>query len=232
VQDLIRHQNPELLTSTLDIIVTSLTSATPGAVDPRPSDARRGSNPSETAKVEPLSDLLVTSEVAKLFHVSRETIHYWCRTGRLPSYRTAGGHRRFDSQVIRRILAEMDPGQPHGVLGLPPKLTDTRIDTASAVAPDGAALEGVADEADLYALEADPVTAAGDGEARNGSSALAVLERDSLRNDQGVHDSAGQYIARNGSGPEHARDDRAAEAGPADGNSDDARTETVDPRRR
>lgn len=158
VEDLLRDHDPEQLTATVDSIVTSLTSATPGAVDPRPSRSNGafGVAP-QTSRAEPLSDLLVTSEVAKLFHVSRETIHYWCRTGRLPSYRTAGGHRRFDSQVIRRILAEMDPGQPQGAVGLPPKLAENPVvETVEVSAP----VDANADEADLYgaALDAQPVT--------------------------------------------------------------------------
>lgn len=152
VHELLRDQDRENLTAAVDSIVTSLTTATPGAVDPRPRGSRRPLSAStETSRVEPLSDLLVTSEVAKLFHVSRETIHYWCRTGRLPSYRTAGGHRRFDSQVIRQILAEMDPGQPRGAVGLPPKLTSDVYATSGIAA----SADGTADEVDITATEAD-----------------------------------------------------------------------------
>ncbi len=153
-QDLLREQNRDDLTAAVDSIVTSLTAATPGAVDPRPSGSRGSMDAApQTSRAEPLSDLLVTSEVAKLFHVSRETIHYWCRTGRLPSYRTAGGHRRFDSQVIRRILAEMDPGQPRGAVGLPPKLTEV---AASPVETEVVSVADTgADEADVYAAEVD-----------------------------------------------------------------------------
>jgi excisionase family DNA binding protein len=162
VRDLVRTQDRDRLTAAVDSIVTSLTRATPGAVDPRPGGARpaSASTGSPTSRNEPLSDLLVTSEVAKLFHVSRETIHYWCRTGRLPSYRTAGGHRRFDSQVIRNILAEMDPGQVNGAVGLPPKLADV----AAADDIDAAAVDTTAEEADLYAV----------GSATNGKAANGV----------------------------------------------------------
>jgi excisionase family DNA binding protein len=151
-RDLLRHQDRDILTAAVDTIVTSLTAATPGAVDPRPTDARpaAGGANSPTSHNEPLSDLLVTSEVAKLFHVSRETIHYWCRTGRLPSYRTAGGHRRFDSQVIRNILAEMDPAQANGAVGLPPKLA-----AVPPVSDDVAAVDPTAGETDLYASGSD-----------------------------------------------------------------------------
>lgn len=166
VQDLLRDQDREHLTATVDRIVTSLTAATPGAVDPRPSGARGPSDAAtQTALAEPLSDLLVTSEVAKMFHVSRETIHYWCRTGRLPSYRTAGGHRRFDSQVIRRILAEMDPGQPRGAVGLPPKLTEAPVPVSAEATP---VVDVRAEEADVYASEIDGHAGrAGDAMARD-----------------------------------------------------------------
>jgi excisionase family DNA binding protein len=236
VQDLLRDHDPEQLTATVDSIVTSLTSATPGAVDPRPSRSNGafGVAP-QTSRSEPLSDLLVTSEVAKLFHVSRETIHYWCRTGRLPSYRTAGGHRRFDSQVIRRILAEMDPGQPRGAVGLPPKLTAV---AASPVDTEVVAMvDAGADEADVYAADVDGrVVDQGTSSVRDDrvelddmalaldirtvigraegvlmerynltvEQALAVLERDSRSNDQNVHASAGQLIARNRSRAEQS----------------------------
>jgi len=237
VHDLLRDQDSDRLTAAVDSIVTSLTSATPGAVDPRPNGSRGQSGAStEASWAEPLSDLLVTSEVAKLFHVSRETIHYWCRTGRLPSLRTAGGHRRFDSQVIRQIMAEMDPGQPRGAVGLPPKLT---VVGSSANLDVQASNDRASDEADLSAVEADVYASelavgAGsvDGALAHGSQsqrddiddmalaldirtvigraegilmerynltverALAVLERDSRSNDQGVHDSADQVIAR------------------------------------
>jgi len=232
VQDLARDQDREHLTATVDTIVTSLTAATPGAVDPRPSGSRgQLDSAHQTSRVEPLSDLLVTSEVAKLFHVSRETIHYWCRTGRLPSYRTAGGHRRFDSHVIHHILAEMDPGQPRGAVGLPPKLTDVPALSGNGAGPVGAA----GDEADVYAadeqvdvggggteidaaeerVEIDEMALALDirtviGQAEGVlmerynltvEQALAVLERDSRSNDQNLHASAGQLIARSRSGP-------------------------------
>jgi len=241
VQDLLRDQNREQLTATVDSIVTSLTAATPGAVDPRLRGSRGPlGTATQASRAEPLSDLLVTSEVAKLFHVSRETIHYWCRTGRLPSYRTAGGHRRFDSQVIRHILAEMDPGQPRGAVGLPPKLSDVPALVSTEVARSA---DVSSDEADVYAAELD-----GRAGARNGATAraadsdrdelddmalaldirtvigraegilmerynltveqsLAVLERDSRSNDQHVHDSAGQVIARNRSRSERIDDD-------------------------
>jgi len=231
VRDLLPDQNREHLTATVDSIVTSLTAATPGAVDPRLRGSRGPlGTATQASRAEPLSDLLVTSEVAKLFHVSRETIHYWCRTGRLPSYRTAGGHRRFDSQVIRHILAEMDPGQPRGAVGLPPKLAEVPAPVSIDVA---ASADVAPDEADVYAAELDGRDGLGNAATERDAGAdrddldemglaldirtvmgraegilmerynltveqaLAVLERDSRTNDQQVHDSAGQVIARN-----------------------------------
>jgi excisionase family DNA binding protein len=246
VQDLLRVQNPDILTTTVDSIVTSLTAATPGALDPRPSGARGASSTgNDPPRIEPLSDLLVTSEVAKLFHVSRETIHYWCRTGRLPSYRTAGGHRRFDSQVIRRILAEMDPAQPRGTVGLPPKLVEARVpvDDDVAARPEFVSAEVATEEADVYALDLVSAGAGIDVGLRDAASdrddvddmeraleirtvigrasgvlmerynltveqALSFLQRDSRTNDQQVHDSADQVIARN-----HADSERGGDAG-------------------
>lgn len=244
VQDLLPDQNREHLTATVDSIVTSLTAATPGAVDPRPRGSRGPlGTATQASRAEPLSDLLVTSEVAKLFRVSRETIHYWCRTGRLPSYRTAGGHRRFDSQVIRNILAEMDPGQPRGAVGLPPKLAEVPAPVSIDVA---ASADVAPDEADVYAAELDGRGGLGNAATERDAGAdrddldemglaldirtvigraegilmerynltveqaLAVLERDSRTNDQQVHDSAGQVIARNRSRSGQADDELIA----------------------
>jgi excisionase family DNA binding protein len=52
------------------------------------------------------SQLLRTSDVAALFHVSERTISDWARRGRIPSVQTPGGHRRYPAAEIRRIMEE------------------------------------------------------------------------------------------------------------------------------
>lgn len=56
------------------------------------------------------SDLLVspdalylTSDVARIFHVSAETIRDWERNGRLPSKRTLGGVRLFEGHDVLKL---------------------------------------------------------------------------------------------------------------------------------
>jgi excisionase family DNA binding protein len=50
--------------------------------------------------------LMRPAEVAVLFGVNPKTITRWARIGKLPSIRTRGGHRRFASEDIFRILGE------------------------------------------------------------------------------------------------------------------------------
>ena len=42
-------------------------------------------------------------EVADLFHVSPSTVTRWARQGRIPVYRTPGGHYRYPAAAIRRL---------------------------------------------------------------------------------------------------------------------------------
>jgi excisionase family DNA binding protein len=39
--------------------------------------------------------VLTPSEVGRMFHVDKKTVCRWADAGRLPSFRTLGGHRRF-----------------------------------------------------------------------------------------------------------------------------------------
>jgi excisionase family DNA binding protein len=50
--------------------------------------------------------LMRPAEVAALFGVNPKTITRWARIGKLPSIRTRGGHRRFASEDIFKILSE------------------------------------------------------------------------------------------------------------------------------
>lgn len=49
--------------------------------------------------------LLSPREVASLFHVEVKTVARWANEGKLTTQRTMGGHRRFSSGEVARILA-------------------------------------------------------------------------------------------------------------------------------
>ncbi|MFE3458251.1 BldC family transcriptional regulator [Nocardiopsis aegyptia] len=57
------------------------------------------------ATVEDEDDLLTSPEVAALFRVDVKTVSRWAVQGRLPSFRTPGGHRRFPSGEVHALLA-------------------------------------------------------------------------------------------------------------------------------
>lgn len=48
--------------------------------------------------------MLRTSDVATLFEVSERTVSEWAKTGRIPSVRTPGGHRRYPAEGIRVLI--------------------------------------------------------------------------------------------------------------------------------
>lgn len=49
--------------------------------------------------------LLTPSEVAAIFRVDPKTVCRWAKTGKLPSVRTIGGHRRYPERAVREMLA-------------------------------------------------------------------------------------------------------------------------------
>jgi len=53
-------------------------------------------------------------EVARLFGVSASTVTRWARTGVLPAVRTPGGHYRFRSEDIRKVVADTAPASRRG----------------------------------------------------------------------------------------------------------------------
>lgn len=52
--------------------------------------------------------MLTTSEVSALFRVDPKTVTRWAKAGRLTSYRTLGGHRRYLESEVRALLAESE----------------------------------------------------------------------------------------------------------------------------
>ena len=56
-------------------------------------------NPSESN-----DRLLTPGEVAALFRVDPKTVTRWAAAGRISSIRLPGGHRRFRTSEVRRVL--------------------------------------------------------------------------------------------------------------------------------
>lgn len=48
--------------------------------------------------------LMTPGEVASLFRVDPKTVSRWAISGRIPSVRTPGGHRRFRESDVRALL--------------------------------------------------------------------------------------------------------------------------------
>jgi excisionase family DNA binding protein len=57
---------------------------------------------------------LRTSQVAELLHVSPKTVSRWAQEGRLPFFRTLGGHRRYPDGEIRALLETLSELSPAG----------------------------------------------------------------------------------------------------------------------
>jgi excisionase family DNA binding protein len=57
----------------------------------------------------PEGRLLTTGEVAALFRVNSKTVGRWASVGKIPSFRTIGGHRRFREAEVKRLLDGKQP---------------------------------------------------------------------------------------------------------------------------
>jgi excisionase family DNA binding protein len=53
--------------------------------------------------------LLTPAEVAALFRVDPKTVTRWAVAGKLSSFRTLGGHRRYYRDEVRRFLLREAP---------------------------------------------------------------------------------------------------------------------------
>lgn len=51
--------------------------------------------------------VLTPAEVAELFKVVPKTVSRWASEGRLPSFRTIGGHRRFYEDEVRPLITKL-----------------------------------------------------------------------------------------------------------------------------
>lgn len=52
--------------------------------------------------------LLTAGEVAKRARVSRTTVHYWAKDGKLPVRQVVNGIRLFDSDTVDAFLTERE----------------------------------------------------------------------------------------------------------------------------
>lgn len=60
-------------------------------------------------------EILAASDVARLFRVDPKTVTRWANDGKIPSFRTLGGHRRYRRSDIEKVLGEaVQPRRPEG----------------------------------------------------------------------------------------------------------------------
>lgn len=56
-----------------------------------------------------MEKLLTPAEVAKIFRVDPKTVTRWAQSGKISFVRTLGGHRRFPSGEVARLLGRTIP---------------------------------------------------------------------------------------------------------------------------
>lgn len=64
-------------------------------------------------------DLLTPGEVAAINRVDPKTVTRWAASGKMPSIRTPGGHRRFYWAAVAAALMGDDPWEALTIHGLP-----------------------------------------------------------------------------------------------------------------
>jgi hypothetical protein len=68
-------------------------------------------SPSTAALLDEMPDPMAAAHVAALFGADPKSVTRWANQGRIPSFRTPGGHRRYRKADIRAVL-NGDRGQP------------------------------------------------------------------------------------------------------------------------
>lgn len=58
----------------------------------------------------PGPDILTPAEVAKMFRVDIKTISRWAESGKIRSFKTLGGHRRFRRRWVETLLDQATAG--------------------------------------------------------------------------------------------------------------------------
>ncbi len=61
---------------------------------------------------------LPLGEASRLLGVDPDTLRRWADDGRVPAFRTPGGHRRFERAVLERLVASRRAGPDHGLTSL------------------------------------------------------------------------------------------------------------------
>lgn len=56
-------------------------------------------------------NLLTPAEVAALFRVDPKTVTRWAKAGKLTSFRTLGGHRRYKESEVNELLKRISPSE-------------------------------------------------------------------------------------------------------------------------
>jgi len=59
----------------------------------------------ETMASNEVETLLTPGEVASMFRVDPKTVSRWANDGKLQTYRTLGGHRRFREEEVMQLRA-------------------------------------------------------------------------------------------------------------------------------
>lgn len=59
--------------------------------------------------MEPTALPLTSGQVAKIFNVHPTTVMDWADKGKLPSFRTPGGQRRFRREDVEAFLPDPEP---------------------------------------------------------------------------------------------------------------------------
>lgn len=90
------------------------------------------------------SEILTTHQVAEKLGVNPVTVARWVKAGKLPAFKTAGGHRRIRKEDLDRFLEEC------GYYDTSNKAADA--DTSAAVVEPGTRVLIVDDEADIVNL--------------------------------------------------------------------------------
>lgn len=100
---------------------------------------------------DPGKRLLTRTEVAQIFGVSPATVTRWGESGKLPSVKTLGGHRRYEAEVVMRLAQQLIKGEArmeHTLLTIPKLYADHHVTAVRQVLM---ALPGVMD---VYASSA------------------------------------------------------------------------------
>ncbi len=84
---------------------------------------KKSGNP-ESEKCGMVQNYYTTSQVAEILSVSSDTVLRWVRSGKIPSYRTLGGHSRIPAQVIEGLVRDTERADriPAGLKGDQPHL--------------------------------------------------------------------------------------------------------------